>query len=155
MRRSEALVCSVAFGVDRTEREPESAGDCGRSGDFGCLVLGFVSNFTAASLGWSRHGEHLFFIGIEGPVVDRMLRMVEDGDLPVEGADAAIDIDFSQPDTGVVDEITGGKVVASVDDQVIGSDEAVRIFGCEPVRIGLDMDFAVEPFQALPGLFCL
>ena len=52
-RRSEALVCSAAFGVDRTEREPESAGDCGRSGDFGCLVLGLLPSITAAALGWS------------------------------------------------------------------------------------------------------
>ena len=57
--------------------------------------------------------------------------VVEDGDLPFELEDRAEGEGFAEFDAGVVDEVAGGEVVGTVEDEVVVGEKPFCIFGGE------------------------
>src|SRR5262249_21216038 len=75
--------------------------------------------------------------------------------LAFETEDAAIDQRLFQKDTGIVDQVTGGKIVAAVDDHVVVFDEVHHVFAAESLAVGNDVDIGIERLQGLLGRFDL
>jgi len=75
---------------------------------------------------------------------------VEYRNLALESEDAAVDVGFSQEDTGIVDEVAGGKVVGAVDDEVIVAQDRQRILGIEMDAMRLHPDVGIDRGNTLP-----
>lgn len=73
--------------------------------------------------------------------------MVENGYLPVELTDSAVNIRFVQLHARVVDKIAGGEIVASVYNDVISGDDPGSVGGCQPFRISFNLNGMVQGLQ--------
>ena len=72
--------------------------------------------------------------------------------MPVESTNGTIYIDFSQLHAGVINEVAGGKVIASVYHNVVLADDSGGIFCGETIGVSIDLYGAVQGFETFLGL---
>lgn len=77
----------------------------------------------------------------------RSALVIEYGYLPVESTNGTIYIDFSQLHAGVINEVAGGKVIASVYHNVVLADDSGGIFCGETIGVSIDLYGAVQGFE--------
>jgi len=75
----------------------------------------------------------------------------EDGDLSVELEDGAVDERFFKKKSEVVGEITSGKIIATIEDEVIFLRDRLGIFRGETNGEFVNLDIRVESAQAFGG----
>ena len=97
------------------------------------------------------HGEHFVFVREKVAIV-RSALVIEYGYLPVESTNGTIYIDFSQLHAGVINEVAGGKVIASVYHNVVLADDPGGIFCGETIGVSIDLYGAVQGFETFFGL---
>ena len=123
--------------LDRLERH-HRAHDAGERADHAGLGAG------GDELGRRRLGE-------EALVAGAAARRVEERDLALPLAHRRGDERAAGGDAGGVDEVAGGEVVAAVEDEVVGRDEAGGDGGVEAERVRLDGDVRVEAGERAGG----
>src|SRR5207245_10282243 len=77
------------------------------------------------------------------------IERLEDAHLSVEPKDAAVDDGLSEQHTGIVDQVTGGKVVTPVDDQVVVLENADHVVAGQSLLVRHDLAIGVEVFDSL------
>jgi hypothetical protein len=73
----------------------------------------------------------------------------EDGELPVEAEDRAVDVRSTAQDTRVVDQIARREVVRAVDHQVVIREDFERVVGGETLRVRAEFDVGIDPGDPL------
>ena len=74
----------------------------------------------------------------------------KDRALSVEAEDGAVDVWLFLKDTDIVRKITGRKIIGTIDDDVIGSDDLFSILRGEETIVEIDLNIGVDVLDGIP-----
>ena len=78
--------------------------------------------------------------------------VIENGYLTFEGTDGTIYINFSPFHTDIIDKIAGSEIITSIYNDVVGTDNFIRILFSQSCGIGIDLYIMVQGFKTFLGL---
>eukprot|EP00975_Prorocentrum_lima_P029458 6186320-Prorocentrum_lima.AAC.1 len=77
--------------------------------------------------------------------------MAEYGNLPLKSLDSTVNIRFVQCTATVANQIAGGEIIASVNDNIIFCNQPAGILRTETKGVGKDVHLTVQSLQPLGG----
>ena len=101
------------------------------------------------SLGTARNHARWRWFRVETAVAGPAQMRSKDGALAVEAKDGTVDVRLLQEDADIVGEIAGGKVVGSVNHDIIGSNDGFRVFRCEKAVVKVNLHVGVDLFDGV------
>src|SRR5579885_221451 len=101
-----------------------------------------------ARLGAAWSQRHRGRLWIETAIARPLVRF-EDGQLPLETEDAAMNDGLVGDDGGVVEQVARREVVSAIDDQIVVGDDARNIGLVQPLAVGDDLNLRVERLNGL------
>ena len=90
-------------------------------------------------------------ITIIGATTALLIQRVEHRDMPLELHDGAIHQRLAAIDTGIVDQVLGGKVVSAIDNDVVIGHKRLGIVEVKALDPGFDLDVGIEFLQTPLG----
>ena len=123
--------------LDRFERLKTTDDAAERAEDAGLAAVG-----NGAGRGW---------LGEKAAVARAALGGVEDADLALEAINAAVDERPAGESGGIVVEVAGGKIVGSVDDDIVAGEERESVAGSDAFGVFDDGDERIGGAQAAGG----
>lgn len=116
----------------------ETADDAAeRAEDAGLAAVG-----DGAGRGW---------FGEKAAVARAPVRWIEDADLALESVNTTVDKRAAGEERGVVIEVTGGKVIGAIDDDIVGGEEGESVGDGDAVGVFDDTDKRIRRAQAAGG----
>src|SRR5678815_1370976 len=75
----------------------------------------------------------------------------ENTGLPFKAEYGSVDIWLASQDTGIVHQVTSGKVIGAVNNDVVILEKTERVVTCQSCLVGLDLNMRIDISQAIPG----